>query len=41
MKVAVVISTLAESGIEEQTTFGMEATSERFRILTSGLYLSI
>lgn len=38
MKVAVVTSTLAESGIEEQTTFGMEATSEAFRILSSGLY---
>ena len=38
MKVAVVASTLAESGIEAQTTFGMEATSEAFRILSSGLY---
>ena len=38
MKVAVVTSTLAESGVEAQTTFGMEATSEAFRILSSGLY---
>jgi hypothetical protein len=38
MKVAVAASTLAESGIEAQTTFGMDATSEAFRILSSGLY---
>ena len=38
MKVAVVTSTLAESGVEAQTTFGMDTTSEAFRILSSGLY---
>ena len=38
MKLAVVPSTLAEAGVEAQTTFGMEATSEAFRILSSGLY---
>ncbi len=38
MKVAVVASTLAEAGVEAQTTFGMDATSEAFRILSSGLY---
>ncbi len=38
MKLAVVTSTLAEAGVETQTTFGMEATSEAFRILSSGLY---
>ena len=38
MKLAVVTSTLAEAGVEAQTTFAMEATSEAFRILSSGLY---
>ena len=38
MKVAVATSTLAEAGVEAQTTFGMDTTSEAFRILSSGLY---
>ncbi|MHB1826568.1 MAG: ATP-binding protein [Steroidobacteraceae bacterium] len=38
MRLAVVTSTLAEAGVEAQTSFGMEATSEAFRILSSGLY---
>jgi hypothetical protein len=38
MRLAVVTSTLAEAGVEAQTTFAMEATSEAFRILSSGLY---
>ncbi|EQD80456.1 rIIA protein, partial [mine drainage metagenome] len=38
MKVAVATSTLAEAGVEAQTTFGMETTAEAFRILSSGVY---